>query len=158
MTINVDGTDVDLTTDFGRVPTANIEAAYNTITHDATVAGNAGNNARTLKLKMKTMYTYLFGSSDLEFKRILTNDTKVHHRSGPSAWKLITEHAIKGDNQAIWRAENMIHTMTLGEFDHDVKRLIQLVIDNQKVLKSSGVRDSSIASNLFKVLCQSHND
>ena len=118
----------------------------------------AGNNAWTSKLKMKAMYTYLFGSSDLEYKRTLTNDTAIHHRSGPSAWKLITEHAIKGDNQAIRRAENMIHTMTLNQFGHDVKLLLQSVINNRKILQSSGISDSSIASNLFRVLRESHNE
>ena len=91
MTINVDGTDINLATNFGRVPFENIEVAYNTTTTNANTPGVATNGARTSKLKMKAMYTYLFGSSDLEYKRILTKDTAKHHHSGPSAWKLISQ-------------------------------------------------------------------
>ena len=137
---------LDLTTHFGQVPTTVIESSYQTIQASTTADG------RTKQLKSKGMYTWLFSSCEESTQHILGNESTIHHRSGPLAWKVITEHAIKGDNQAVRRAQNSIHTMTLQDYDYDVEKLIKEVKNNIRILSSNGESETSILSNLLRVL------
>ena len=70
----------------------------------------------------------------------------------PLAWKFITDHSVKNDNQIIRRALCSTHTITLSDFDYNVDKLITHIQQNLRVLKSSGESDRSIAANLFRIL------
>ena len=96
--------------------------------------------------------TYLFNSIDQRFKRHITHCVETHHCMGPLAWKMITDHSVKNDNQTIRRALCSTHTLNLADFDYNVDKLITHVQENAKVLTSSGETDRSIAANLFRIL------
>ena len=148
MTYTINNVATDLSTNFGEVPIADIEQF-----RAATVAlpaNDAAANSR--RLKFKGMYTYLFNSIDKDFKRHLTLSVDTHHRMGPLAWKMITDHSVKNDNQTIRRALCNTHTITLADFDHNVDKLITHVQQNLRILTSSGETDRSIAANLFRIL------
>lgn len=93
---------------------------------------------------------------DKDFKRYLTQNESKHQRQGQQAWKLITEHAVKSDKQAIRRAMCKMHTLNLEKFDYDVDKLVDAVVDNKAILTSCGETDNSIASNLFRMLGDAH--
>lgn len=76
----------------------------------------------------------------------------LRHRMGPLAWKFITDHSVKNDNQTIRRALCSTHTITLSDFDYNVDKLITHIQQNLRVLTSSGESDRSIAANLFRIL------
>ena len=148
MTYTVNNVAKDLSTQFGEVPINTIEQ-YRT-----TVAAQPENDAaaNVLRLKFKAMYTHLFNSIDKNFKRHLTLSVDTHHRMGPLAWKFITDHSVKNDNQTIRRALCNTHTITLSDFDFNVDKLITHIQQNLRVLTSSGESDRSIAANLFRIL------
>ena len=65
---------------------------------------------------------------------------------------MINEHAVKSDKQAIRRAMSKMHTFTLEQFDYNINKFIDIVVENKAVLESCGETDNSIASNLFRIL------
>ena len=145
MEYQIDGQTKDLSTQFGEVSIDAIE----TFRTDVQNQPSSNTAANTLKLKFKAMYTHLFNSIDQQFKRHLTHCVNTHHRMGPLAWKLITDHAVKNDNQTIRRALCSTHTLSLSDFDYNVDKLITHIQENARILTSSGETDRSIAANLF---------
>ena len=95
------------------------------------------------------MYTYLFNSIDQRFKRHITHCVETHHQMGPLAWKMITNHLVKNDNQTICCTRCSTHTLNLADFKYNVDKLITHVQENAKVLKPSGETDQLITANLF---------
>ena len=148
MNYNVNNVATDLSTNFGEVPIGDIEQ-FRTATAALPPNDAAANVTR---LKFKGMYTYLFNSIDKDSKRHLTLNVDTHHRMGPLAWKLITDHSVKNDNQTIRRALCTTHTITLADFNYNVDKLITHVQQNLRILTSSGETDRSIAANLFRIL------
>ena len=148
MNYQVNNENKDLSTQFGEIPIQTIET-YRVATENRPQNDAAAN---TLRLKFKAMYTYLFNSIDQRFKRHLTHCVETHHRMGPLAWKMITDHSVKNDNQTIRRALCSTHTLNLADFDYNVDKLITHVQENAKILTSSGETDRSIAANLFRIL------
>ena len=148
MNYTVDNIPKDLSTQFGEVPITVIE------NYRTNVAERPENDAaaNVLRLKFKAMYTHLFNSIDKNFKRHLTLSVNTHHRMGPLAWKFITDHSVKNDNQTIRRALCSTHTISLSDFDYNVDKLITHIQQNLRVLTSSGESDRSIAANLFRIL------
>ena len=98
------------------------------------------------------MYTYLFNSIDQCFKRHIIHCVNTHHRMGPLAWKIITDHLVKNNNQTIRRALCSTHTVNLSYFNYNVDKLIINFQENTRILTSSGETDRSIAANLFHIL------
>ena len=98
------------------------------------------------------MYTYLFNSIDSKFKKFFMKKSGTHKQHGPIAWKIITEHCIKSDNQNIRRALCRTHTLTLVEHDNDVDKLIMNVEENNAMLEACGQEDKALAANLFRIL------
>ena len=86
----------------------------------------------TTKLKQSAMYTWLLNSMDKDFKKYLTQNASKHNRQGQQAWKLITEHSVKSDKQAIRRAMCKMHQLKLEDFDYDVHKLINVVIESKR--------------------------
>ena len=76
----------------------------------------------------------------------------VHKQSGPVAWKLITEHCVKRDNQNIRRTLCKTHTLTLADCNYDVDKLITSIEENNTVLESCGKEDTAVTANLFLIL------
>ena len=77
----IDGTDKDLSTQFGEIPANIIKEDKRThdVNYSAAVnAGNIGENLNTKQTKGKAMYTYLLNSLDEKFKRHMTNNFDSH--------------------------------------------------------------------------------
>ena len=146
MLYTIDGAQKDLVTNFGEIEMNTINQSWLDLQ-----PLNAANDT-TRKLKQSAMYTWLFNSMDKDFKKYLTQNVSKHQRQGQQAWKLITEHAVKSDKQAIRRAMCKMHTLNLEKFDYDVDKLVDAVVDNKAILTSCGETDNSIASNLFRML------
>ncbi len=98
------------------------------------------------------MYTCLLILMDKDFKKYLTQNAGKHERQGTLAWRMITKHSGKSDTQAICRVMCKIHTLTLEQFDYDINKFIDTVVDNKAIRESCGETDNSIASNLFRIL------
>ncbi len=65
---------------------------------------------------------------------------------------MITEHAVKSNKQAIRRVMSKMHTLTLEQFDYNINKFIDTVVEIKAVLESCEETDNSIASNLFRIL------
>jgi len=89
---------------------------------------------------------------DEKFTRHMTHSSSTHLRQGPLAWKVITNHCVKNDNQTIRRALCSIHILNLADFDYNFDKLISHVQDNMMILFSSGETDKSLVTNLFRIL------
>ena len=151
LTFTVGGTDLNLTDKYGQIERQTIEAAR--LDNEATLVATPDSAvALKKKLKCQAIYTYLFNCLDSKFKKYLTNNSTNHKHYGPSAWKIITEHCVKNDNQNIRRALCKTHTMNLADFDNDVDKLITAIEENNNVLSASGKIDSSVTANLFRIL------
>ena len=151
LTFNVGGTDLSLTDKYGQIETATIDTARRT--NDAAIAADANNAvAKIQKLKYQAIYTYLFNCLDSKFKKYMTTNSANHKHHGPLAWKLITEHCVKSDNQNIRRALCKTHTMNLSDYDNDVDKLINSIEENNNILSASGRVDSAVTANLFRIL------
>ena len=148
MIFDVDGNDKDLVNQFGEIDMTILTTSWDTLR--ARPATNAA--AETHKLKNSAMYTWLLNSMDKDFKKFLTQNTGKHQQQGPLEWKMITEHAVKSDKQAIRRAMSKMYTLTLEQFDYNINKFIDTVVENKAVLESCGETDNSIASNLFRIL------
>ena len=148
MIFNVDGDDKDLTTQFGEIDMETLQNSWTIL--KALPSTDAAAEIR--KLKNSAMYTWLLNSMDKDFKKYLTQNAGKHERQGPLAWKMITEHSVKSDKQAIRRAMCKMHTLSLDQFDYDINKFIDTVVDNKAILESCGETDNSIASNLFRIL------
>ena len=144
MNYTVDNIPKDLSTQFGEVPITVIE---NYRTNVAERPENAA-AANVLRLKFKAMYTHLFNSIDKNFKRHLTLSVNTHHCMGPLAWKFITDHLVKNDNQTIRCALCSTHTISLSDFDYNVDKLITHIQQNLRVLKLKGFSINGISSGL----------
>ena len=161
LTFTVNGVNKDLSTQFGEISPTIVrtdkrthETAYNA----AVAAGNVSQELTTKQTKGKAMYTYLLNSIDERYKRHMTNNFDAHQRWGPLAWKTITEHSVKNDNQTIRRALCKTHTLSLADYDYDVDKLINFIQENNRILTSSGESDRSIAANLFRILKEAPNE
>ena len=133
---------------FGEIPN-NFINAERSVTNDFP---DNDADATTKCLQQKLRYTYLFVSIDKDYKNFLTHKVSNHHRQGQLAWKFITEHSIKNDNQAIRRAICKMHIMNLEQFDFSVDKLVTIIIKNKRILASCGETDHSITANLFRIL------
>ena len=154
MTFDVDGNQKDLVTQFGEIDMATLTTSW----EDLKALPETNTAAEVLKLKNSAMYTWLLNSMDKDFKKFLTQNAGKHERQGPLAWKMITEHAVKSDKQAIWRAMCKMHTLNLDQFDYNINKFIDTVVDNKAILESCGETDNSIASNLFRILSKAPCD
>ena len=148
MEVQVAGNTKDITTQFGEVDMSVLVTSWTALK----VRPDTDAAAETLKPKNRAMYTWLLNSMDNDFKKYLTQNASKHERQGPLAWKMITEHAIKSDKQAIRRAMCKMHTLNLDQFDYNINDFIDTVVDNKAILESCGETDNSIASNLFRIL------
>jgi hypothetical protein len=154
LTFQVDGVNKDLSTQFSKIPSNVVQEDYrthDTVYNAVVAAGNIGQDIATTRTKGKAMYTHLLNSIDEGYKRHMTNNYDAHQRWGPLAWKIITEHSVKYDNQTIRRALCRTHVMTLADYDFNVDKLITDIQENNRVLTSSGESDRSIAANLFRI-------
>ena len=77
------------------------------------------------KLKLYSLYTWLFNSSNKSAQYFRAEESGNHHQSGPLAWKLLTTKILRGDKQGIHCAQNMIHTLSLEKFDKNIKSLVK---------------------------------
>ena len=142
---------VDLLDNFGQIEMDTLTDANRVL--GATLAAEANNlEAQRKVLKGKAMFTYLFNSIDSKFKKFFMKQSTTHRQHGPIAWKIITEHCIKSDNQNVRRALCKTHTLTLAEYDNDVDKLITSVEENNAVLEACGQEDKAVAANLFRIL------
>ena len=148
MMFQVGGNQKDLVSQFGEIDMATLTNSWTGISTLPTT----NESAEVLELKYSAMYPWLLNSMDKDFKKFLTQNAGKHHRQGPLAWKMITEHAVKSDKQAIRRAMCKMHTLNLDQFNYDINKFIDSVVDNKAILESCGETDNSIASNLFRIL------
>ena len=146
MVYSIDSVEKNLTTQFGEIEMNALNREWQTIANSDTSA------VLTKKLKQSSMYTWILNSVDQDFKKYLTQNASKHDRQGQQAWKLITEHSVKSDKQAIRRAMCKMHKLKLDDFNYNVHDLINAVIDNKAILTSCGETDNSIVSNLFRIL------
>ena len=107
------------------------------------------------KLKLYSLYTWLFNSSNKSAQYFRAEESGNHHQSGPLAWKLLTTKILRGDKQGIHCAQNMIHTLSLEKFDKNIKSLVKALKGSSKLLASCGEKESSILGDLLRVLKKS---
>ena len=65
---------------------------------------------------------------------------------------MITKHAVKSDKQAIHCGMCKMHTLNIDQFDYNINKFINTVVNNKVILESCGKTDNLIASNLFRIL------
>ena len=90
------------------------------------------------KLKKKLCIHGFLGSIYRYFKRHLTHEVGTYHRQGQSAWKLITEYSIQGDNQDIRCTMYKMHVLDGGQFGSNIGKMINEIVKNKRVLESCG--------------------
>ena len=125
MVYSINGVEKNLTTQFGEIEMNALNREWQTIANSDTSV------VLTKKLKHSAMYTWILNSVDQDFKKYLTQNASKHDRQGQQAWKLITEHSVKSDKQAIRRAMCKMHKLKLDDFNYNVHELINAVIDNK---------------------------
>ena len=95
----VRGNTKDLMTQFREIDMATLQTSWAILK----ALKRTDTAAEILKFKKKNsaMYTWLLNSMDKDFKKFLTQNAGKHDHQGPLAWKMITEHCVKNDKQAI---------------------------------------------------------
>ena len=139
-------TGYNIAKDFGEIKLETIE----TECQDLELSTSPNDNIK--KIKYHGLYIWIFNSSDKLAQDFLAEEIDNYHRSGPLAWELITTKILCGLTQVIWRAKNMIHTLSLENFDNNIKSLVKSLKVNFKLLASWGESKSSILANLLRVL------
>ena len=107
------------------------------------------------KIKFHSLYTWIFNSSDKSAQDLLAEESNNHHISRPLAWKLLTTKILRGVKQVIRCAKKMIYTLSLEKFDNNIKSLVKALKGNCKLLTYCGESESSIITNLLRVLKKS---
>jgi hypothetical protein len=146
-TVPVNGANKNLSTNFGEVTTNDILTEKLNRENNGTAA-----EKERFALKWRAVYTFLLNSMDAKFTRHITHSANTHLRHGPLAWKVITNHCVKNDNQTIRRALCSAHTLNLADFENDVDKLISHIQDNMMIPYSSGETDKSVTAHLFRIL------
>ena len=143
------GTYKNIAKDFGQVIIETIETYYQALEISIQPTDNIN------KLKFFSLYTWLFNSSDELAQHFLAKESDNCYRSRPLAWKLLTTNILYGVKKGICCAQNMIHTLSLENFDNSIKSLVKSLKVNRKILASYGESESSILANLLRVLKKS---
>lgn len=145
--IPVNGANKNLSTNFGEINTTDILTEKTNRETNGTLVAK-----ERYALKWRAVYTFLLNSMDAKFTRHMTHSANTHQRHGPLAWKIVTNHCVKNDNQTIRRALCSAHTLNLADFDNNVDKMISHIQDNMMILYSSGETDKSVTANLFRIL------
>ena len=70
---------------------------------------------------------------------------------------LLTTKVLRGVKQGVRRAQNMIHTLSLDNFDNNINSLVKALKGNRKLLAFYGESESSILTDILIVLKKSQN-
>ena len=143
------GTYYNIAKDFGQLKIETIETDYQALE----IVTQPTDNIK--RLKLRGLYTWIFNSSDELAQDFCAKESDSHHLSKPLAWKLLTTKILRGVKQGICHAQKMIHTLSLNFFDNNIKSLVKALKRNCKLLASFGGSESSILTNILRVLKKS---